>query len=102
VQVEGQDDTPVGVLAPRAGRHGPHDLELVAVGVAAIERLADHVVRGARQGPDLAQRVGHAGQLLHRVDLPREVVETDGPAHRPGRVRADLEEAQVVVVAAHG
>jgi hypothetical protein len=44
VQVERQHDTLVRILAPRLARDPPHDLELVAVGVGAVERLAHAVV----------------------------------------------------------
>src|SRR5687768_3643564 len=47
VHVEGQDRAVLLVLAPRFARDAPHDLELVAVRVGAVERLRDAVIGGA-------------------------------------------------------
>ena len=90
--------TPFGVLAPRLARHAPHDLELVAVGVGAVERLAHAVVGGAPEGPGRGQDSAAARQVLDGRDLPGEVVQPDRAARRARRVRSDGEQAEVVVV----
>ena len=89
----------VGVLAPCLAWHLPHDLELVAVGVAAVERLAHAVVAGAAERPGLGERLCRGGEVLDRPDLPRQVVEAHRAARRARSRGADLEQAEVVMIA---
>src|SRR3990172_5810818 len=94
LDVERPYDTATLVLAPCLARHGPHDLELVAVGVAAVERLRNAVVAGAGERSGRRQLGGRGGQRLDRADLPGQVVEAGRAARRAGRGRADREETE--------
>src|SRR3972149_6646675 len=78
LDVERPYDTATLVLAPGLARHGPHDLELVAVGVAAVERLRNAVVAGAGERSGRRQLLGRRSQRLDRAGLP-------GPAGEAGR-----------------
>src|SRR3954452_20856589 len=77
LEVEGADDCLVLEVAPRVAGDGPEDLELVPVGVLAVERLGDAVVGGADQRAQPAEGFGAGGQVGDRVDLPGEVVQAD-------------------------
>ena len=70
-------------LAPRLARDAPHDLELVAVGVGAVERLRHAVVRRAAERARLRQDLRGAGEVVDGRDLPGEVVQP-GAARRRG------------------
>jgi hypothetical protein len=85
-------------LTPLLARDHPHDLELVAVGVVAVERLRRAVVALADEGTHAGERGASVGELADRRHLPCEVVEADAPALGPGRAGADREQAEVVVV----
>src|SRR6266545_7208428 len=86
----------------RGGRHDPGELELDAVRILAVERLRGAVVGRADQGTGLGQLGGQLLQVVERVDLPGEVVQADGAPHRRGRLIADLEQSEVVVVGRPG
>src|SRR6266545_4755087 len=86
------------------GRDQPAHLELDAVGVASVERLGGGMVARADERAELAELGGDALELGEGVDLPGQVVQADAGAmgrHRPC-LRAELEQAQVVVVARAG
>jgi len=59
------------------------------------------VIRGARERAGVGQLRRDALEIGEGLDLPREVVQTDGLPARLRRTggRADLEQAEVVVVA---
>ena len=82
------------------GQH-PHHLELVAVGVVGVDALGRAVAGLAGEGVEVRQREPGLLELLDGVDLPRQVVEPEGAA-RAGRLGADPEQAEVVVVARTG
>jgi hypothetical protein len=92
-----------GVLVPSPGgaRKHPHDLELVAVWIAAVDALGGAVAGLAGVGVEVRQGQAALLQFVDGVDLPGEVVEAQR-APRPGWLRADAEQAQVVVVARPG
>ncbi len=72
------------------------------VGVGAVDAVGDTVAGLAGVGAVGKQRPAGLGKLVDGVDLPGEVVETDGaPALRPIG-GADTKEAEVVVVARSG
>ena len=48
--------------------------------------------------PRPSEPLAHRGEILDRVDLPREVVEAGAALLRPGRLRADREQSEIVVV----
>ena len=84
-----------------AGEH-PHELELVAVGVGAVEALGGAVAGLAGVGAGVEQRLAGGGELVDGVELPGEVVEADGAAALGAAGGADAEQAEVVVVARSG
>ena len=102
LEVERHDGRLVLVAAPRLARDAPHDLEFVAVRISAVQRLADAVIRGAGQRTKLRQGLGHLGERLDRIDLPGKVVEPNRASRWTRRVGSDLEQAEVMVVAAGG
>ena len=59
-------------------------LELVAVGIVRVERLAHAVVARTDERTEPREALAHRGEVLDRVDLPGEVVEADAAALRPG------------------
>ena len=87
VEVEWHHRALALVLAPRLARDAPHDLELVAVGVRAVERLAHAVVGRAAEGSLRLERLGGRGEIVDRRHLPGEVVQADRAARRARRVR---------------
>src|SRR5689334_18413490 len=102
IDVEGHDRAVLLVLAPRLARDAPHDLELVAVGILAVERLRDAVVRGASERARRGEHLRGIGQVLDGRDLPREVVEARRAARRARRRVAHREQPEVVVVVTAG
>ena len=82
------------------GGNDPDDLELDPVGILRVEALGGAVVAGADERASIAEHAGEPLQLAQRVDLPGEVVQPDRRAPGIGRggARADLEQAEVVVV----
>src|SRR3954452_678561 len=88
LEVEGADDCLVLELAPRLAGDGPQDLELVALGVLAVERLGDAVVGRADQRAQPAEGVRSCREVGDRVDLPGKVVEANSPLCGPRGVRA--------------
>ena len=93
----GHDGPPL-VVAPLLARQQVHDLELVPVGVVAVEALRRPVVGLAHERACPEQVTASRGELVDRAHLPGEVVQPDRPARRTGRLGADREQAQVVVV----
>ena len=67
-------------------------------GSCAVERLAHAVVALADERAEPEQPLAHRGEVLDRVDFPGEVVEAGAAALGAGRLRADREQAEVVVV----
>ena len=57
------------VLAPRLARDPPHDLELIAVRIPAVERLRDAVVARPSERAGRAERPRRLGEVLDRRDL---------------------------------
>src|SRR5262249_49080136 len=88
VAVERLDGCAMLVLPPVLAGDHPHDFDLVAVGVLAVQRLRGAVVALTDERAEARQRVPSLGQVVDRRDLPREVVETDAPSLGSGRVRA--------------
>ena len=87
---------------PLVAREHPHELELVAVGVGAVDALGRAVTRLAGVGVSVEERSAGVGELVDGVELPGEVVEADRAAS-PGFVGgADAEQAEVVVVLGAG
>src|SRR3954454_14587629 len=76
--VEGVHRGRVLVLAPRLARDHPHDLELVAVRVDAVDALGRAMARFTGVGAGLHEGLASLLQLVDRVDLPGEVVQPDG------------------------
>src|SRR6478752_2363530 len=70
VDVERHDGAMLLGVAPCLARDAPHDLELVAVRILAVERLGDAVVGRAAKGARLGQDTRGAGQVLDRRHLP--------------------------------
>ena len=68
------------VVAPLVAGEHPHDLELVAVGVGAVDALGGAVAGLAGVGARVEQRVAGVLELVDRVDLPGQVVEPDAAA----------------------
>src|SRR5258706_12511104 len=98
LEVERQDRALVFGVAPCFTRNGPHDLELVAVRVAAVERLRDDVVARPAEGAGFLESLPGGGEILDRRDLPGEVIQPDRAAGGPRRVGTDGEEPEIVVV----
>ena len=74
--------------SPQASRGTrPQHLELDAVGVVAVQRLAHAVVALADERAEAQQPLAHRREILDRVDFPREVVEAGAALLRPGRLR---------------
>ena len=63
-----------------------------------VERLAHAVVALADERAQPDESFPQRGEILDRVDLPREVVEADAVRSGDGRVGADREQAEVVMV----
>src|SRR5260221_3346968 len=92
LDVEGADHAPMLVLAPRLARNAPHHLELVAVGITAVERLRDAVVARSAERAGGRKDVPCLRQVRDRRDLPREVVQPNRAARRVLCLRPDREE----------
>ena len=101
-EVEVVDRGGVLVGAPLGAGEHPHQLELVAVGVGAVEALGGAVAGLAGVGAGVEQRLAGGGELVDRVELPGQVVEADGTAALGAAGGADAEQAEVVVVARAG
>ena len=100
VEVQWEDNGVLLEAAPRLAGEEPHHLELVAVRVLAVERLRRPVVRRTGECIKVREGGGDVPEVLDVFDLPGEVVEPRGAPRRGGCLRADREEAQVVVVIA--
>src|SRR5262245_50892808 len=88
-QVEPARDRVVLHVAPELARHRPHDLELDAVGIPRVQRLADAVVALADQRAEVCEPAAHIGEVADRIDLPREVIEAGAAGVGPGHIRSD-------------
>ena len=88
-------------LAPAGLGQHPHHLELVAVRVAAVDALGGAVAGLPGVGVEVRQGEPGLLELLDGVDLPRQVVQPQG-AVRAGRLLADPEQPEVVVVPGPG
>jgi D-amino peptidase len=99
VPVQRQGHAAVGQLRlPILRGHPPQDLELDAARVLGVQRLGHAVVALPHQRPGFHQPGPGVGQVAQRADLPGQVVEA-GMFGLVGRAaRADLEQAEVVVV----
>src|SRR5690606_14637569 len=90
-QVEPIDDGGVLVPAPLGLRQHPHHLELVAVGVRAVDALGRAVAGLSGVGVETRQGGSRLLELLDGVDLPGQVVEPERSA-RTRRLIPDPEE----------
>src|SRR5450759_1043988 len=98
VEVEGRHRGVVFVVTPLVAGDHPHDFELVAVEIMAVDRLRRSVVRLADVRADPLQRVAGGGQVGDRRDLPGQVVQPHPPRFGAGGVRSDRAQPEVVVV----
>ena len=73
-------------------------LELDAVGVLRVERLGHTVVALAHECAHAQQALADLGEVLDRLDLPCEVIQTDAALLREWCLRPDREQPEVVVV----
>lgn len=99
IEVEEVDRSSVLIRSPLVPGQHPHQLELVAIGVHAVDALVCPVAGLAGVSPNLDQNLTCGGELVDRVELLGQVVKTNrsSPLRTPGR--ADTEKAEVVVVA---
>src|SRR5579863_7147284 len=99
VPVQRHGHAAVGELGlPVLGGHPPQDLELDTAGVLGVQRLGHAVVALPHQRPGGQQPGPGIDQVAQRADLPGQVVKA-GVFGLVGRAaRADLEQAEVVVV----
>ena len=80
-EVEAFDDGGTFVDAPLVSREHPHDLELVAVGVGAVDALGGAVARLAGRRMVIASDgITTAGAAFGHVDLALAVVRSSSPA----------------------
>ena len=100
-EVEVFDDCGTFVDAPLVSREHPHDFELVAVGVDAVDAFGGTVARLAGVGTRIEQGPAKLDELVDGVELPGQVVETDRPAWL-GDGPGDAEQPEVVVVSGAG
>src|SRR5687767_7400646 len=85
------------VVAPLLAGYEPHHLELVAVRVAAIQRLRGSVIALTHERAELFEHGASLGEVVDRGDFPREVIEPDGSPHRALRSRTEREQPEVVM-----
>ena len=86
VEVEALHDGVVLEVAPGFAGHGPEHLELDAVGVFSVERLAHAVVALSDERTEAEQAGAHRREVLDRVDFPGQVIEAGAALLRPGRL----------------
>ncbi len=93
---------PMLVRAPLVAGQHPHQFELVAVGIGAVDALGGAVAGFAGVGAGVEQGLAGGGELVDGVELPGQVVEADATASLGSAGGADAEQAEVVVVARAG
>jgi hypothetical protein len=99
VEVEPFDRGLVLVGAPLVAGQHPHDLELVAVGVGAVQAQGGAVAGLAGERACLGEAAAGVGELIDGVELPGEVVEPDRAAALGATGAPDAEQPEVVMVA---
>jgi hypothetical protein len=96
------DRRSVLIGAPFVAREHPHELELVPVGIGAVDALGGAVARLSGVGVGVEERGAGGSELVDGVELPGEVVEADGALSPWSVASPDTEETEVVVVPERG
>jgi len=101
-QVEMLDDSSFRHLVPGGTGEHPHDLELVAIRVGAVDALRCSVRRLTSEGTGVADRGAECGELVDGVHLPGEVAQARLALYRTRASHSEGEQPEVVVVARIG
>jgi D-amino peptidase len=97
VPVQAEGALPLGQFGgPVRLRHPPHHLELDTARVLGVQGLRHPVVALPHQRTGVSQAGTHRQQIRQRADFPGQVVQAH--AWLRDHARADLEQAQVVIV----
>ena len=99
----GCDDRVVLHARPTSSRGTVHmTSNSLPSGSLRVERLAHAVVALADERAHAREPFAHLGEVVDRVDLPGEVVQPDAARLGQRRLRAEREQAEVVVVLGAG